>query len=107
MEKASVLICESDPDVRRLLVLVVERLGHRAVVLDRDVDVPPCAELLMFEPTSPGCIEQARRAREQCPEILVVAMSALPPEAEFLTSGPLEYLEKPFTIDGLVAKLGG
>ena len=33
-------------------------------------------------------------------------MSALPPEAAFLTSGPLEYLEKPFTIDGLVAKLG-
>jgi hypothetical protein len=32
-------------------------------------------------------------------------MSALTPDAEFLRGGPLEYLEKPFTIDGLVAKL--
>jgi hypothetical protein len=32
-------------------------------------------------------------------------MSALPPEAAFLRCGPLEYLEKPFTIDGLVATL--
>ena len=53
-----------------------------------------------------GEFEQARRAREGCPELPIVAMSALPPEAAFLADGPLEYLEKPFTIEGIVAKLG-
>ena len=106
MAKASVLVSETDPDVRRLLVLVIERLGHEAIVLDGTVEAPSRASLLLLEPTSPACVEQARRARERCPQLPVVAMSALPPEAAFLTSGPLEYLEKPFTIDGLVAKLG-
>ena len=102
---ASVLVSEADPDVRRLLVLVIERLGHEAIVLDGNVEVPPRASLLLLEPTSPACIDQARRVRERWPELPVVAMSALPAEAAFLTSGPLEYLEKPFTIDGLLAKL--
>ena len=102
---ASVLVSEADPDVRRLLVLVIERLGHEAIVLDGTVEVPSRASLLLLEPTSAACLEQARRARENRPEVLVVAMSALTPEAEFLKGGPLEYLEKPFTIDGLVAKL--
>ena len=107
METASVLVSEADPDVRRLLVLVIERLGHEAIVLDGDLEIPHHIDLVLVEPTSPACIEQARRAREHRPELPVVAMSALPPGAEFLMSGPLEYLEKPFTIDGLVAKLSG
>jgi DNA-binding response OmpR family regulator len=105
METASVLVSEADPDVRRLLVLVIERLGHEAIVLDPDDEIPPRVNLVLVEPTSPACVDQARRARAHRPELLVVAMSALPPEAEFLLSGPLEYLEKPFTIDGLLAKL--
>lgn len=102
---ASILVSEADPDVRRLLVLVIERLGHEAIVLDRDGEVPPCADLLLLEPSSTACIDHARRARQRCPELPIVAMSALPPEAAFLRCGPLEYLEKPFTIDGLVATL--
>jgi DNA-binding response OmpR family regulator len=107
METASVLVSEADPDVRRLLVMVIERLGHEAIVLDGDLEIPHHIDLVLVEPTSPACIEQARRAREHRPELPVVAMSALPPEAEFLMNGPLEYLEKPFTIDGLVATLSG
>jgi len=103
---ASVLVSEADPDVRRLLVLVIERLGHEAIVLDGTVEVPSRASLLLLELTSSACLEQARRAREGCPELPIVAMSALPPEAAFLADGPLEYLEKPFTIEGIVAKLG-
>jgi DNA-binding NtrC family response regulator len=106
METASsVLVSEEDPDVRRLLVMVIERLGHEAIVLDRDVDLPARVDLVLVEPTSAACLEEARRAREHRPEVLVVAMSALTPAADFLKCGPLEYLEKPFTIDGLVAKL--
>ena len=106
METASsVLVSEADPDVRRLLVMVIERLGHEAIVLDSDLEMPIHVDLVLVEPTSPACLEQARRAREHLPEVLVVAMSALTPAADFLRCGPLEYLEKPFTIDGLVAKL--
>jgi DNA-binding NtrC family response regulator len=106
METASsVLVSEEDPDVRRLLVMVIERLGHEAIVLDSDLEMPANVDLVLVEPTSAACLEEARRAREHRPEVLVVAMSALTPAAEFLRGGPLEYLEKPFTIDGLVAKL--
>jgi DNA-binding response OmpR family regulator len=108
METASsVLVSEADPDVRRLLVLVIERLGHEAIVLDHDFETLAHVDLVLVEPTSEVCLEQARRAREQRPDVLVVAMSALTADADFLRGGPLEYLEKPFTIDGLVAKLGG
>ena len=106
MESASsVLVSEADPDVRRLLVMVIERLGHEAIVLDRHREMPAHVDLVLVEPTSGACLEQARRARENRPEVLVVAMSALTADADFLRRGPLEYLEKPFTIDGLVAKL--
>ena len=66
---ASVLVSEADPDVRRLLVLVIERLGHEAIVLDGTVEVPSRASLLLLELTSSACLEQARRARAGCPDV--------------------------------------
>ena len=63
MAMAKILVSEADPDVRRLLVVLIERLGHEAVVLDRDVTVPPCADLLLVEPESAECLENARLAR--------------------------------------------
>jgi CheY-like chemotaxis protein len=45
---ASILVSEADPDVRRLLVLVIERLGHEAIVLDRDAEVPPRTDLVLL-----------------------------------------------------------
>jgi DNA-binding NtrC family response regulator len=108
METASnVLVSEADPDVRRLLVMVIERLGHEAIVVDRGLELPAHVDLVLVEPTSEACLEQARRAGVHRAEVFDVAMSSLTPVAEFLRGGPLEYLEKPFTIDGLVAKLGG
>jgi hypothetical protein len=47
---AKILISEADPDVRRLLIVLVRRLGHEAVVIDPDVAVPPRADLLLAEP---------------------------------------------------------
>ena len=38
---ASILLSESDPDVRRLLVVLLERLGHEAIVLEDGVATPP------------------------------------------------------------------
>lgn len=96
---AKILVSEADPDVRRLLVLLLERLGHEAIVLDPDVAVPPAADLLLVEPESPGCLEHARLVRAYFPDLPVLALNALPDEGSFLTRGPLGYLQKPFSVE--------
>jgi CheY-like chemotaxis protein len=100
MTKASVLVSESDPDVRRLLVLLVERLGHQAIVADSET-VPSSVDLMLLEPESSVCLEHARLARRGSPELPVVAFGLVPPQGRFLADGPLEYLPKPFTIEHL------
>lgn len=47
---AKILVSEADPDVRRLLIVLVRRLGHEAVVIDPGGAVPPRADLLLAEP---------------------------------------------------------
>jgi DNA-binding NtrC family response regulator len=98
--KANVLVSESDPDVRRLLVLLVEKLGHGAIVAGSG-SVPPTADLMLLEPESAVCLEQARLARLDSPELRVVSFGLVPPQGRFLADGPLEYLPKPFTIERL------
>jgi CheY-like chemotaxis protein len=98
---ASILLSEADPDVRRLLKLLLERLGHEAIVLDGGSEVPPSADLLLLEPASPAFLEQARLARLLHPHLPVVCVSILPSRGAFLELGPLIHLEKPFTISAL------
>ena len=62
---AKILISEADPDVRRLLAVLVGRLGHEAVVIDPDVAVPPRADLLLLEPGR-------RSARTSAPDLPVI-----------------------------------
>jgi DNA-binding response OmpR family regulator len=100
---ASILLSEADPDVRQLLVVLLERMGHKPIVLDEDTSVPPSADLLLLEPGSPQRLEQARVACALDPELPVVCVSALPTEVRFLTRGPLSYLQKPFTFAQLHA----
>jgi hypothetical protein len=64
---AKILISEADPDVRRLLIVLVRRLGHEAVVIDPEVAVPPRGDLLLAEP--------GRFARTHVPELPVVCTS--------------------------------
>jgi CheY-like chemotaxis protein len=73
---AKILVSEADPDVRRLLIVLVRRLGHEAVVIDPGVAVPPRADLVLAEPgpdvpelpvvstTKPFTIAQLRRQIE-------------------------------------------
>jgi CheY-like chemotaxis protein len=100
---ASILICEADPDVRRLLVVLVERLGHAAVVLDPDAEVPPRADVLLLEPAAQRCIDQAWQVRLFHPALPVVCMGAPGIAGGFLSDGPVTFLEKPFTVDALRA----
>jgi DNA-binding response OmpR family regulator len=94
---ASILLSEADPDVRRLLVAFLERLGHEAIVLEAGVAAPPPADLMLLEPAVPERLEQAREIRGRQPSLPVVCLSVLPAEARFLSLGPLGYLTKPFT----------
>ena len=103
MARASILVSEADPDVRRLLLVLMERLGHEALLLDRHVEVPPRGDLLLLEPASPWCVEQARRVRLLFPELPIVCMGALPDGVGFLREGTVAFLEKPFTVDALEA----
>jgi hypothetical protein len=75
---ASILLSEADPDVRRLLVVLLERLGHEAIVLEGGVSTPPSADLMLLEPSEPTRLEQARAIREQRPSLPVVCVSVLP-----------------------------
>jgi CheY-like chemotaxis protein len=102
---ASIMVSEADPDVRRLLEMQIERLGHEAVVVDRRVEIPPRADLLVFEPSSDWCVRQARLARLFFPQIPLLCMGAAPDAAEFLADGVVAYLEKPFTIEALQATI--
>jgi DNA-binding NtrC family response regulator len=103
METANVLICEADPDVRRLLAVLVGRMGHTVVVPGPDVAVPPRADLMLLEPESPACLEHARAARAGSPDLPVVSLNLVPAGGEFLFEGPIEYLQKPFTVEQLRA----
>jgi DNA-binding response OmpR family regulator len=99
---ASILLSEADPDVRRLLVVLLGRLGHDTIALDGGI-VPPPADLMLLEPASPSCLAQAAVVREEQPELPVICVSILPSETCFLGHGPRMYLAKPFTIDELDA----
>lgn len=98
---ASILVSEADPDVRRLLIVLMERLGNEAIALDRHVEVPPRADLLILEPSVPWCIEQARLARLFFPEMPIVCMGQIPAGTGFLDTGIVALLEKPFTVEAL------
>jgi hypothetical protein len=74
MAAATILVSEVDPDVRRLLVMLIERLGHEAVVLDPDLVVPPPADLLLVEPESTIGLEHARLVGPTRTQAVAVAL---------------------------------
>ena len=104
---ASVLVSEVDPDVRRLLVLLLERLGHTASVLRADAAVPPRADVLVVDPIARSSVEHARLLRAVSPELPILCLNPLPADAGFLGNGPTTFLPKPFTPEQLAAALEG
>jgi DNA-binding response OmpR family regulator len=100
---ASILISEVDPDVRRLLVVLIERQGHSAAVLRDDVVVPPRSDLLIVDPAAPAGVEHLRLIRAFFPEQPVICLNPLPEPAGLLGRGPTYFLPKPFTPE----RLGG
>ncbi|MGZ4316464.1 MAG: hypothetical protein ACXVRS_11625 [Gaiellaceae bacterium] len=98
---ASILLSEADPDVRRLLVALLQRLGHESIVLGGGMEIPPPADLLLLEPASLPYLEQARLARQLDPSLPIVCLSMLPEGMRFPELGALAYLTKPFALDAL------
>jgi CheY-like chemotaxis protein len=103
---ASILLLEGDPDVRRLLLIVLADLGHTATAPDGDGDVPQSTECLLVDPVSPRLLDQARRARAATPGLPIICTSFLKQRA-FSGAGPLVHLAKPFTPDQLGAAIEG
>jgi DNA-binding response OmpR family regulator len=102
---ASILLLESDPDVRRLLRILLTELGHSAVALEVEQEVPAGTDCLLLDPVSRIHLDQARRARDADPSLAIVYTSFLKDEDRFLMSGPSIYLQKPFTGDDLDASI--
>jgi len=97
-----VLLSESDPDVRALIALLLEQLGHEVFMLV-DEAPPPEADLMLLEPASRAGLEHARAARARQPELPIVCVSVLPEDGHHPELGPLEHLMKPFTLVALRA----
>jgi DNA-binding response OmpR family regulator len=102
---ASILISEAEPDVRRLLAVMVERLGHDAAVLEPDLVAPPRGDLLIVEPAAGPGLEHARLVRAFFPDAPIVCLGPLPADAGFLGRGRIHNLAKPFTLEQLGAVL--
>ena len=100
---ATILLSEADPDVRRLLVLLLERLGHDVVVLEDGLDALPDADLLVLEPAADAGVAHARALRALQPGLPILCVSILPDDARQLELGPLAYLAKPFSLEELRA----
>jgi CheY-like chemotaxis protein len=100
---ASILLLEGDPDVRRLLLILLADLGHSAAALDPGADVPQDIDLLLADPASAAQLEQIRRARAGNPSLPVVCMRYLPEHEPFRAAGRFVHLEKPFTTTQLAA----
>jgi DNA-binding response OmpR family regulator len=99
---ARILLNEADPDVRRLLALLLGRLGHE-VTLASPGKEPESVDLMLLEPASRACLDLALRARAAQPTLPIVCVSVLPEEGSALALGPLAYLTKPFALDDLHA----
>ena len=100
---ASVLVSEADPDVRRLLGILVERLGHEAIVLEPSAEVPPRGDLLLLDAAAPLARRRLRAARRFAPELPVICMGAFRDGAE--DPRPAAVLEKPFSLEALAAAI--
>lgn len=94
--KKRVLIAEPDPDVRLLLELTVERLGHEVVGAGD-------ADAVVLEPGCAASRSLLRRFGRHLPPVL--CLSIFPPEAVDAPTETVAYLQKPASGAGLRAAL--
>jgi DNA-binding response OmpR family regulator len=96
---ARILIVEPHADIRSLLELVINRLGHEPVVYNGGSEEPMNVDAAVIEPGEGPGISVARQLRPRGVE--VVFISIFPPESEVLDLKPSAYLVKPFPLYAL------
>jgi DNA-binding response OmpR family regulator len=114
---ATILIVEDEEDVRELTRDVLEMNGFTVLESLDPADAiriaqthPGSIDLLITDVVMPRMSgpELARRLRDTRPALRVLCMSGYPESAERGATGASEWnawLQKPFTPDGLVAKV--
>jgi DNA-binding response OmpR family regulator len=98
---ARILIVEPYPEVRELLALIVERMGHAPVVAS--THAAGSVDLLLVEPATRGALEIAQELRAESPTLPIVVVSFLPQPATWSGLEPAAYVLKPFTVAQLAA----
>ena len=105
---ARILISEPHEDVRRLLVRMVERLGHEPLA---PRVAAPCdlrsTDLFVLEPAAPLGAALAQAAHLLAPSLPLICASVQAPPPALLESGIVfeACLVKPFTLDQLASAI--
>lgn len=89
---------EPHPDIRSLLEIVIERLGHEAVLPDGTQGGIPHVDAAVVDPDGPGFVIAQRLRARSIPTVLT---SIFPPERGSFDLDPVAYLVKPFPLDAL------
>jgi len=92
-------VAEPHADVRSLLEVVVERLGHDAVVANGADPDGADVEAAVIEPGEAAGLELARRLHARA--VPLVFTSIYPATPEVMALGPVAYLVKPFALYAL------
>jgi PAS domain S-box-containing protein len=109
---AHILIMDDDPLILNLLTAMLENMGHRVSVAHDGEEARPEVELCILDLTIPGGMggeETMRRLREQRPDLKALVSSGYsdaPILSDPASYGFLDILPKPYSYQGLQAKLG-
>ena len=96
---ARILIVEPHADIRSLLELVINRLGHEPVIYTGVADDALDVDAAVIEPGEGPGIAVAKQLRPR--GVAVVFISIFPAESEALSLEPSAYLVKPFPLYAL------
>lgn len=114
----NILVAEDNDINRRVVQIVLERLGHAADFVENGMDAVEAVDLkrydlILMDMLMPGMdgIEATRRihektAREDRPVIIAMTASAMPEdERKCLEAGMDDYISKPFKIETVQRKI--
>ncbi len=106
-ERARILVADDEPNLRRVLFAILNRLGHEVVqasdgaealaMLD-GVDVV-ITDLRMPKVDGMDVLRAAVRSQPQVPVIMVTAYGSVGQAVEAIKAGAFDYVEKPFDQD--------
>jgi CheY-like chemotaxis protein len=100
---AQILISEPSIDVRALLTLLAQRLGHEVVYAAAAGSA--ALDAAIVEPADPLSLGVARALRCDRPDLPIVFVSVEPPRAETIALEPVRHVIKPFARADIAAAL--